>query len=224
MKKILLLSLLFISTLNIAFAQKDADAQKILNALSKKYRSYDIVKADFTFTMDDPMSNIKDTQVGTLISKPKLNKFKMIIYNPDDKTTVEQEIISDGKSQWTYVKKDKEVELNNVDHSDDNLNPAQIFTIYEHGYKYIYNGDEKIDGKLCQMIDLTPEDAKKQFFKIRLAIDKAKKQIYSALIFDKNGSKYTYVIRTFTPNPKLPETLFTFDKKDYPGVEVVDLR
>lgn len=224
MKKLLLLSLVFISTMPLAFAQKDAEAQKILNAISKKYKAYDIIKADFTFTLDDPMSNIKDTQVGTLISKPKANKFKVIIYSPADKTTVAQEIISDGKSQWTYVRKDKEVELNNVDHSEDNLNPAKIFTIYEHGYKYIYNGEEKVDGKICQIIDLTPEDAKKQFFKVRLTIDKAKKQIYSALIFDKNGSKCNYVIRTFTPNPKLPETLFMFDKKDYPGVEVVDLR
>jgi outer membrane lipoprotein-sorting protein len=224
MKKLLILTLISICAITAAFAQKDADAQKILNAVSKKYKSYNMMKADFSFTLDDQMSNIKDTQVGTLISQPKANKFKVIIYNPEDKTTVAQEIISDGKSQWTYVKKDKEVELNNVDHSEDNLNPAQMFTLYEHGYKYIYNGEQKIDGKICQVIDLTPEDAKKQFFKVRLSIDKAKKQIYSAMIFDKNGSKYTYVIRTFTPNPKLPETIFTFDKKSYPGVEVVDLR
>ena len=148
----------------------------------------------------------------------------MSIYTPDDKATVTQEIISDGKSQWTYITKDKEVELSDVDHSEDNLNPAQLFTIYEHGYKYLYTGDQKIDGKICQVVDLTPIDSKKPFFKVRLTIDKAKKQIYSALIFDKNGNRYTYTIRTFTPNPKVPETLFTFDKKDHPGVEVVDLR
>ncbi|MBS1531289.1 MAG: outer membrane lipoprotein carrier protein LolA [Bacteroidetes bacterium] len=224
MKKLITISLILIASAYTAFAQKDADAQKILNGVSKKYKSYDMMKADFSFTLNDPMSNINDTQVGTLISQPKANKFKVMIYNPADKSSVAQEIISDGKSQWTYVKKDKEVELNNVDHSEDNLNPAQLFTVYEHGYKYVYNGEQKIDGRVCQIIDLTPEDAKKQFFKVRLSIDKAKKQIYSALIFDKNGSKYTYVIRTFTPNPKLPETIFTFDKKNYPGVEVVDLR
>jgi len=223
MKKLFAILLAALSTCS-AFAQKDADAQKILNAVSKKYKGYDMMKADFSFTLDDQMSGMKDTQVGTLITQPKANKFKVIIYSPADKTTVAQEIISDGKSQWTYVKKDKEVELNNVDHSEDNINPAQLFTIYEHGYKYIYNGEEKIDGKVCQMIDLTPIDSKKQFFKVRLAIDKAKKQMYSALIFDKSGARYTYVIRTFTPNPKLPETLFTFDKKSFPGVEVVDLR
>ena len=224
MKKLILLVLPAILTSHFAFAQKDTDAQKILNAVSKKYRSYDLLKADFTFTLEDQQNNMKNTQVGTLISRPKVNKFKVIIYNPEDKTTVAQEIISDGKSQWTYIKKDKEVELNDADHGDNSLNPAQMFTIYEHGYKYLYAGEQKVDGKLCQVIDLTPEDSKKPFFKVRLSIDKAKKLIYSALIFDKSGSRYTYVIRTFTPNPKLPESIFSFDKKDYPGIEVVDLR
>jgi len=224
MKKSIIISVILIATAYNAFAQKDADAQKILNGLSKKYRSYDLIKADFTFTLEDQQAGIKQTQTGTLISRPKANKFKVSIYNATDKATVTQEIISDGKSQWTYIVKDKEVELSDVDHSEDNLNPAQLFTIYEHGYKYLYTGDQKIDGKVCQIVDLTPEDAKKPFFKVRLTIDKAKKQIYSALIFDKNGNRYTYTIRSFTPNPKVPETLFTFDKKDHPGVEVVDLR
>jgi len=224
MKKILILTAIFISIINSAFAQKDADAQKILNAISKKYKSYDLIRADFTFTLEDQQAGIKQTQTGTLISRPKANKFNVSIYNPGDKATVMQEIISDGKSQWTYITKDKEVELSDVDHTEDSLNPAQLFTIYEHGYKYLYTGDQKIDGKICQVIDLTPEDSKKPFFKVRLTIDKAKKQIYSALIFDKNGNRYTYTIRTLTPNPKVPETLFTFDKKDHPGVEVVDLR
>jgi outer membrane lipoprotein-sorting protein len=111
-----------------------------------------------------------------------------------------------------------------VDHGSESFNPAQIFTLYEKGYKYVYNGDEKVDGKLYEVIDLTPDDSQKTFFKVRLSIDKVKKQLYSALIFDKNGSRYTYTIRSFTPNVKVPDNLFTFDKKDHPGIELVDLR
>lgn len=227
MKKILIFCLLTSLTIGYALAQKDGKdvaAKKILNQVSQKYRSYDVVKTDFTFTYEDPQANTKDSQTGTLVSRSKANKYKVTIYNHDDKSVVAQEIISDGKSQWTYNKKDKEVELSDVDNSGEALNPAQLFTIYEKGYKYIYNGDEKVDGKLCQMIDLTPEDSKKTFFKVRLSIDKAKKQLYSALIFDKNGSRYTYTIRSFTPNVKVPESTFTYDKKDHPGVELVDLR
>ncbi|MBV8391386.1 MAG: outer membrane lipoprotein carrier protein LolA [Mucilaginibacter sp.] len=224
MKKLLLYLLLTGLTFNYAFAQKDADARKILNQVSAKYRSYDVIKTDFTFTCENPQAGTKDSQMGTMISKSKVNKYKVTIFNPEDKLAVDEEIISDGKSQWTYVKKNKEVELTEVDNSSESMNPAQIFTIYEKGYKYIYTGDAKVDGKLCQVIDLTPEDEKKPFFKIRLSIDKAKKQIFSALIFDKNGSRYNYIIRTFVPNVKVPESTFVFDKKNYPGAELVDLR
>ncbi len=224
MRKLILILLLVAGSTQLSFAQKDVEAKKILNAVTLKYKSYNLIKADFTFLLDDQQAQVKSTQFGTLVTQPKLNKFKVTIYDPTNKTTALQEIISDGKSQWTYVIKDKEAELNDVDHSEDNLNPAQLFTIYEHGYKYVYTGDDMIDGVKCQIIDLSPDDAKKVFFKIRLAIDKSKKLIHSALIFDKNGARYTYTIRTLTPNPKLPENIFSFEKKDHPGVEVVDLR
>ena len=74
------------------------------------------------------------------------------------------------------------------------------------------------------MIDLTPVDAKKAIFKVRLSIDKAAKQIANVVLFDKNGNKYTYNVKTVSPNVKVPETTFAFDAKKYPGVEVVDLR
>ncbi|MBS1500604.1 MAG: outer membrane lipoprotein carrier protein LolA [Bacteroidetes bacterium] len=224
MKRLLTISLILTTSVQISLAQKDAQARKIMNTVGLKYKAYNLIKAGFTFKLDDPQANIRNTQTGTLIARPKENKFKVIIYDPANKLAEAQEIISDGKSQWTYVKKDNEVELNDVDKSEGNINPAQIFTFYERGYKYIYNGDYNIGGRVCQEIDLTPEDPKKPFFKIRLEIDKVKKQIYSAMIFDKNGSRYTYTIDSFTPNAKLPETIFTYDKKDHPGVEVVDLR
>jgi outer membrane lipoprotein-sorting protein len=133
-------------------------------------------------------------------------------------------MISDGKSQWTYLKKDKEVQVSVVDKTGDALNPAQIFTLYEKGFKYLYTSDKKIGAKVYQMIDLSPTDTKKSYFKIRLGIDKVAKQVASVLIFDKNGNKYTYDVKTFVPNVKVPESTFTFDAKKYPGVEVVDLR
>lgn len=216
--------------INVSFAQKgaekDASAKAILNKVSEKYRMYDVVKTDFDFTLDNQQAGVKETQSGTLIARSKANKFKVTIYSPETsaKPEIAQEILSDGKTQWTYLKKDNEVQINNVDNSGEGLNPAQVFTIYEHGYKYIYNGETKIGGKIYQEIDLTPEDIKKSFFKVRLEIDKVKKQIYSALIFDKNGNKYTYTLRSFVPNIQVPDNTFSFDPKMHKGVEVVDLR
>ncbi|WP_158800563.1 outer membrane lipoprotein carrier protein LolA [Pedobacter sp. L105] len=216
MKK-LLLSLLVLSGINYAgYAQTDAKAKVILAEVSKKYKSYDIVKTDFIFTLESPQSKSKETQQGTLIVQSGANKYKV--------TMTDQDMISDGKSQWTYLKKDKEVQVSAVDNNDQALNPAKIFTLYEKGYKYLYTGDKTAGAKVYQMIDLSPIDTKTSYFKIRLSIDKTAKQIVNVLIFDKNGNKYTYAVKTFVPNVKVPQYTFTFDPKKYPGVEVVDLR
>jgi len=224
MKKAIIYALFILATTTNAIAQKDAQAKVILNGVSQKYHAYNIVKSDFTFTLEDQQNNAQQSQGGTLIVQAKTNKYKLTLYSPGSGSVVEQEIISDGKSQWTYLKKDKEVQLSKVDNSDEAFNPAQMFTMYEKGYKYLYAGNGTVKGKSYQVIDLTPENAKKSFFKVRLMVDKLKKQLFSAMIFDNNGSRYSYVINTFTPNVQVPESTFTFDAKAHPGVELVDLR
>ena len=221
MKKLLIYILPILFTVN-AFAQKDADARAILNPISKQYRSYNAIKSNFTLTVTVGQEGSKSTQTGSIITQPKTNKFKMALYAPGGK--VEQEIISDGKTQWLYNQADKEVQVNNVGKSTDGFNPADIFTIYEKGYKYLFTGTKKIGGKIYHEIELTAENANTNFFKIKLQVDKAKKQIYSAQIFDKNGNRYTYTIKSFTPNPAVTAATFTYDAKAHPGVEVVDLR
>ncbi|MFS2185545.1 outer membrane lipoprotein-sorting protein [Mucilaginibacter sp. SG538B] len=225
MKKIIAYTILAISTYSTAFAQKDSQAKAILNQVSQKYRSYDVIKTDFTFSLNNQQANIKETQTGTLISRAKTGKYRVTLYSAAAKPEVDKEILSDGKNQWTYLKKDKEVQVSDADKSGDGLNnPAQIFTMYEKGFKYLYTGEQKIAGKVYQNIELTPEDDKKAIFKVKLTIDKVKKQLYSALLFDKNGNRYTYTVRTFTPNVPAPDATFAWDAKGHPGVEVVDLR
>jgi len=201
----------------VAIAQTDEKAKIILAEVSKKYRSFDVIKTEFAYTLDNPQAKVKETQTGTLYSKTKVNKFKIVLKA--------QELVSDGKNQWTYLKADKEVQLSEVDNSSDAMNPARLFTIYEKGFKFLFTGDSKSKaGKTLHNIELTPLDGKRSYFKVKLQIDKASKQITQAIIFDKNGNRYTYSIKVFAPNVKVAETFFTFDVKKYPGVELVDLR
>ena len=216
MKKLLIGALIIIGSGVTGFAQSEVKAKEILAEVSKKYRSYDVIKTEFSYTLENPQAKIKETQSGTLFVRSKVNKYKVILKG--------QELISDGKNQWTYLKADKEVQLSEVDNSSDALNPAKIFTIYEKGFKSVYTNDTKLNGKTLHNIDLTPLDGKRSFFKVRLQIEKLSKQITNAVIFDKNGNKYTYTIKTFMPNVKVPESTFAFDSKLYPGVELVDLR
>lgn len=216
MKKLFIAAFLVLGSMMSVMAQSEAKAKAILAEVSKKYRSYDVIKTEFSYTLENPEAKIKEVQAGTLFVKSKVNKYKVILKG--------QELISDGKSQWTYLRADKEVQVSEVDNSADALNPARLFTIYEKGFKSLYTNDTKVNGKMVHNIDLSPTDTKRSFFKVKLQIDKLNKQIVNAIIFDKNGNRYTYSIKTFTPNIKVPESTFAFDAKLYPGVEVVDLR
>jgi len=75
-----------------------------------------------------------------------------------------------------------------------------------------------------QVIDLTPVDTKKTYFKVRLTINKSLKSLVSARIFDKNGNKYTYTVSTFLANPVLGDSFFNFNAADHPGVTITDNR
>lgn len=216
MKKIIIAAFVVLASGMTVMAQSEAKAKAILAEVSKNYRAYDVIKTDFSYTLENPEAKIKETQTGTLFVRSKVNKYKIILKG--------QELISDGKNQWTYLKADKEVQLSEVDNSSDALNPAKLFTIYEKGFKALYTNDSKLNGKIVHNIDLSPLDNKRSFFKVKLQIDKLSKQIVNAIIYDKNGNRYTYTIKTFTPNIKVPESTFAFDAKLYPGVELVDLR
>jgi len=224
MKNLLAYIILLTATAGTAFAQKDAEAKTILSQVSQNYRSYNTVKSDFTINIQSAQDGVNQTQNGTLFTQTKANKYKLSIYTSAAKTALAQEITSDGKTQWTYMPTQKEVQVNHVSNSAEAMNPAQIFTLYEKGYKYIYTGLQKAAGKNYQAVELTPTDAKQSIFKIKLLIDKAKKQIYSAQLFDKNGGRYTYTIKSFVPNAPVAADAFNFNTKSHPGVEVVDLR
>ena len=129
-RKIWSLLFLLIAFGGDVMAQADAQAKAILSGVSKKYRSYAMVKTDFSFTLKNPQTNINETQSGSLYVKPSSNKYKVNLG--------EQELISDGKVQWTYLKNDNEVQISEIDNSSDALNPAKIFTMYEKGFKYVY--------------------------------------------------------------------------------------
>jgi outer membrane lipoprotein-sorting protein len=216
MRKILSSILLIIVLYSSVFAQTDPKAKAILAEVSKKYRSYKTIKSNFTFTVVNKQAKVNESQKGTLFVNAAANKYKVSMTDKD--------LISDGKTQWTYLKDDKEVQVNDAASNDDAMNPAQVFTMFEKGFKYLYTGERKVGTKVYQMIDLSPVDTKKPYFKIRLSIDKAAKQIASVSIFDKNGSNYTYNITAFSGGAAVPESTFAFDTKKYPGVEVVDLR
>jgi outer membrane lipoprotein-sorting protein len=86
------------------------------------------------------------------------------------------------------------------------------------------NGEKKMAGKTVQEIEMTPTDKTRPFHKVYVYVDKAASTIYSAKFLEKSGNRYSYTISSLKPNATVTDAQFAFDKKKYPGVEVVDLR
>jgi outer membrane lipoprotein carrier protein len=192
----------------------DKQSQEILKGVSNKYKTYNTVKASFSFVVENPKTKTTEKQNGTLYLKG--DKYRLEIAG--------QEIMCDSKTVWTFLKESNEVQINDPNVNKDAIAPNNIFTMYERGFYSKFIEDAKENGNPVQIIELTPIDKSKHYFKIRLTIDKDDKHVISSKIFDKNGNKSTYSIDKFTPNPALTEDMFSFNKAKHPGVEVVDLR
>lgn len=195
--------------------QADKKAQEILKGVSAKYKSFKSVKATFVITLENEKDKSKDVQKGTIYLKG--SKYKLEISS--------QDVISDGKTRWTYVKDANEVQIDNQKTDENSITPTNIFTMYEKGWLFKFTGEQKEKGMVYQLIELVPVDPKKKnIFKVKLTINKNDKFITTAKMFDKNGGVQTITVEKLTPDAITDDALFTFNSAKYPGAEIVDLR
>lgn len=217
MKKILsVVALVILWTVQAAYAQNDAKAKTVLDAVSKKVNGLKSLKANFTFSLTGGKGgNVNDTKKGTISLKG--TKYHILL--------ADQEIMCDGKTVWTYNKAAKEVQVTSYNPSEQSLTPAKLLTnFYDKEYKYSYKGERKEHGKSCDVIELTPTDASKKVSKVELLVDKSASMIAGGKYWEKNGNTYQWTVSNFAPNANIPDNLFAWDAKAHPGVETVDLR
>ena len=203
----ILFSLTFV--IHSVSAQNTAKGKEILSAMSKKYKSYSTIKADFKYILEVQSEKFKEEQKGSFSLKGQKFRLEM----------GEQSVMCDGKLIWTYLKDANEVQVNRFDPKAMNISPTEIFTMYEKGFLYAYTGDE---GNY-EVIELTPNDKKVNYFKVKIFVDKLKKVIAKAKIYEKNGNIFTYEILNQVPNSPMTDNMFVFDKTKYPKVTVTDL-
>ncbi len=215
MNRILFLSFLLLTSSFYSAAQEDKKAKSILDKLSAKTRSYSSIRTEFTYSLVNKDRKINTTQSWKLTLKGEKYRLEM----------GDQIIISDGKVMWKVLKADKEVELSKPGTGDDALNPKNIFTMYEKGFRHKYIKEEKIGTKQVHVIDLFPINPKeKDYNSIRLYIDKTSMQVLKSEIKGKNGNLYTYDIKKFNTNENVEDALFTYKSSEFPGFELNDLR
>lgn len=216
--RILLFVLLVSISHQVTMAQNDGAAKTLLDKVSKTYASYQTVQADFTIVASRGNQTAEAfSDQGTLLMQAAANKYHI--------SMAEQDLISDGKSQWTVLKDVKEVHVSEVDHASQAISPTNIFSFFDSGYKYVSGADEREGNTALHVVELSPEDPRKsQYFKIKLRINQGDNLIRDVTVYDKNGTRYTYEIKNFKANPTISSGKFAFNPQLYPGMEVIDLR
>lgn len=206
---------LLISSSLFSQSPESLKAKQILDKVSAKTKSYSSIEANFTFTLENLQANLTDTHSGTIVIKG--DKYKVSIMGVDN--------YFDGKFLWMHMKDAGEVNISDPAAMDDDmLNPATIFSLYEKGFKWMYVGENTINGKKVDVVDLFPENRDQEYSRIKLYIFQDNLQFARIEQIGKDGTNYLIDITKMEVNKPVSDSIFRFEPAKHPGVEVIDLR
>lgn len=199
--------------ISLAANAQDQKAQKILDAVSKKYDAYANLTIDIDMVATMPDEDPLESKVVIIQAK---EKFKIV--HP------EQSIYCDGNDVWMYIPDQNEVQINDYDPEEDSdfmITPRDLLSQYKSGdYDYRLaqtNGDQS-------EIEFKPIAADSDYAKYKILINTKRNEIETMWAIGKDGSIIKLDIISLKANQKLASDEFTFDLKKYPGVRVEDLR
>jgi outer membrane lipoprotein carrier protein len=211
MKKLIVFAVVIFSSIGL-FAQNDAEAKKILDGVSAKFKAFKTVQGTFNVKIENKQGKKVGSKTGSIFMKG--GKYKIT-----EKST---EIISDGVTQWRYEPAANEVTISKVDGSNATITPQKMFSnFYDKDFLYKLNGEKTLNGKKVQEIEMTPTDKRKNFFKVYVYIDKITQTIASTKVLENTGNVVTYSITNMKTDLPIDDKVFIFDKTKHPGVEEI---
>jgi outer membrane lipoprotein carrier protein len=225
MKKLMLFGLITFISFGL-FAQKtigttksglteksDAKSVDLLNRVNKKYATYKSMQLDLKLTIED--GKFKEIQKGEVSVKG--NKFRV--------KSKEQEIISDGKTNWIHLVMQNELQISNPDPDDVAMfsSPDKLLKSFEKDFISQYAGNSTLQGKTVDVIEFKPKDRNSEYSKVRVMIEKSTLNVLKIKVFDKSNIHYTIEVEKFVKNPSLTDAFFRFDESKVPEENTVRL-
>lgn len=202
MKKIVLLLILCISTL-YSFAQGTAKAKNILDRTAKIVGRAGGVQASFT------ISGGKMAATSGVLAV-KGNAFHA--------TTPKATVWYNGKTQWTYLKATNEVNISTPDETKRAaMNPYTVLSLYRSGYNLSVQGRG-----VMQTVHMVAQDKKTAIKEVYITVN-TRTYVPTKVRMLQNGSWITITISNFKAK-NLSNRQFSFNAKDFPTAEVIDLR
>ena len=183
-------------------AQDTEAAKKLLNQVSKKIESFDTMKFDFDYVLENRQENIKQETNGSVTVSG--DRYKLLFLG------VEQ--LFDGEKIYTIVPENEEITIDNLDETEDiGINPSKLLYFYKEGYAFQWDIKQNVMGRNIQFIKLIPIEENKDVSFLLLGIDTLKKTIYRLIEIGTNETRTTLTISNFSSNINLAENFFAFD-------------
>lgn len=210
MKNFFLLALISCALLpNMLSAQT---ARQVLDRTAATVGVNDGVKASFTISIFNGSQSSGSTS-GTL--QLKGNKFHAV--------TPQAIVWFDGKTEWTYMKKNDEVNVSNPTAAQlEQMNPYHFINIYKSGYS-LKMKSENLRGRGVYEIHMKAQDKQREIQQVLISVDKNSYQPLCVRMLQ-GKKKWTVISIKDFASANIPDDIFRFDSKDFPKAEVIDLR
>ena len=198
-----------ILTFMVGAAQAQTMASELVKNTIDKINKHKNVEFVFDYDMSNETIAVTESASGTAYMQG--DAYKLEIEG--------QQIISDGKTMWTYLIDDEEVMVSNPTDDDNIITPIKMLTTYDKDYTMKYGKSSEKGIKVVEM-----SNPKGEFSKVTLKINEAKLEIVSATISNRSGDAFTIKIKKTVFDQNLEAKFFTFDEKAHPKVDVIDMR
>ncbi len=147
-------------------------ARSLLNEVSTKVKSYDNIKIDFKYNLNNSKENVKQETRGNVTLQGNNYLLNML------GTTR----IFNGSTIYTIIPEDEEVTISDYhDQDDKGITPSKMLTFYEKGYTYKMDIVQSIKGRKIQYIKLMPINSNAEIKDILLGIDLQTKHVYKLI-------------------------------------------
>ena len=188
-------------------------AQDILDKTAAKLKNSGGIEAVFEATAFKGTTETGSAD-GTI--KVKGNKFKI---ESNSLTTW-----FDGKTQWTLLAGSDEVNVSTPTAAElQAINPYSFINIYKKGYSATL-AKASYEGKSVHEVRLVATSKKSSMQKILLTIDPTTLMPLSVRFKNAKGDWTRIRVRSIKTGRQFADAAFTFDAKQHPGIEVIDLR
>lgn len=135
------------------------------------------------------------------------------------------EIFSDGKARYEVNRNDKMVSISKPDGDGHSMfsNPARAFDFLDGTFSQAFAGEAKRNGANCNRIRLTAKDG--SLMTVELYVDKnSSLPVEVSYRMDDGGVAVTVNVKSVKAVGRPDPARFRFERKNYPGYEVVDFR